>query len=98
MKVTKEDYMEMSAVTYGDAAIDRGHVIGEDVWFSVSQIEEAFLTGYNTGLDSPEVQKLVTALEKNKSEWEAVSPDGYKHLVAWQAARDALREFKGEKK
>ncbi len=39
-----------------------------------------------------EAKRLRTALEKNKAEWEAVSPDGYKNLVAWQVARKALKD------
>jgi regulator of replication initiation timing len=36
------------------------------------------------------IDELEVALEKNKSEWEAVHPEGYKYLVAWQVARQAL--------
>lgn len=45
---------------------------------------------------SDEVLALVEALEKNKSEWEAISmtPGGHKHLVAWQMANKALAAFR----
>lgn len=50
--------------------------------------DEGFKTGYDFML--PIVLKLAEALDKNKSEWEAVNPNGHKHMVAWQMTRDAL--------
>ncbi len=42
-------------------------------------------------------KKLVEALEKNKSEWEILSPTGSNHLVAWQMCRDAIAKYRAEK-
>lgn len=45
----------------------------------------------------PKVKALIEALEKNKLEWEAVNPNGHKHMVAWQMTRDALEALSEEK-
>lgn len=54
---------------------------------------EAFNEGYAAGLADDDVRALVEALKKNKSEWEAVSPEGHKNYVAWQVAKEVLARF-----
>lgn len=53
------------------------------------------------GLLLTQLEKCREALEINKQEWEIIytretKPDGYKHLSAWQKARQVLRDIWGE--
>lgn len=71
--------------------VSEGPVIDPDMF-------EAFKAGADWGreygkreaLTSAVVQAVVNALAKNMLEWEKVTPHGYKGLVAWQVAREAL--------
>lgn len=58
-------------------------------------LHEHFLLAFETAHVrlAPLIAALIESAEGHEysmRQWEAVSPDGYKHLVAWQRSRDCV--------
>lgn len=42
---------ENASIKFSDDAFDRGHVIDEDVWFSVYEVENGYIAGFDKGVE-----------------------------------------------
>lgn len=73
-----------------DEGVHPGTVFGEDVWFSIYAVEDAFKAGHAHAMQSPEVLALVEALKEVK--FIAENSNGFNHGAVQLRIVETVRE------